>query len=639
MNDVAAAVAAYGVPSRCTLPTEPLAAEAFASTLDACVAGRVVGLLGSAVGAGAFPVTDEQREELEEVLRSWALHGVKVEQVLVRAVDALTNAGVPVRVLKGPAMGRTVYPEPEQRVFGDVDLLVPTGRVLDAVRALEGAFEVDRVFPELRPGFDDRFGREVTLRGSLGVELDLHRTFVDGPFGLMAVTDDFFVPPYRFPLAGYEFATLPMPQRLLAAAYTAALGDWPPRLVSLRDVVQLVLREQPNLLDVLMTARSWQCEVVLARAVTAAWDTLQVTEDAPVVTWARNFEPDRRARMLLKSGEGPARAFTCQLAALAVLPGRDRLAYARAIFFPQRSTSRPAGCRPARTCAEPSIDCGTADMAPVTTARRALRYAFAIACPDDSVAAELDPLFAGLPLAEAGDDVAEWRVEHSPAEEEKRWRFLVGDDERGAAERLDALRVQVVQSLNREAVRSWAGPVCHAGCVARDGTAIVLPADPESGKSTLTSGLVRAGFSYVTDEGVAFVPGTTRIEPYPKPISLDPGSWFLFPELAPTDDGEATRTQWQVPPDAFRPGAASGPCDARFLVFPKYVEGATTELRVLPRAEALVELAKNTFEFNQHSVVYLHDLEVVVRACASYRLTVGTLDDAVACVEELVADV
>lgn len=278
-------------------------------------------------------------------------------------------------------------------------------------------------------------------------------------------------------------------------------------------------------------------------------------------------------------------------------------------------------------------------MVAVTRARRALRYAFAISCPDEAVAARFDTLFAGLPHAEATDDVAEWRVELSPSEEERRWRLLVGDDERGAAEGLDALRVQVVQTLNREAVRSWTGPVCHAGCVARDGIAIVLPADPESGKSTLTSGLVRAGFAYVTDEGVAFVPGTTRIEPYAKPISLDPGSWFLFPEFAPADDGEATRTQWQVPPDAFRAGAASGPCDARFLVFPRYVEGATTRLKPLPRAEALVELAKNTFEFNQHSVEYLHDLEAVVRACASFRLTVGTLDDAVACIEELVADV
>jgi len=229
-----------------------------------------------------------------------------------------------------------VYPEPEQRVFGDVDLLVPTGRMLDAVRALTDGLGAERVFPELRPGFDDRFGREVTLRYAGVLELDLHRTFVDGPFGLLARTDEFFVPPYRFPLAGYELSTLPMPQRLLSSCYAAALGDWPPRLVSLRDVVQLILREEPNLLDVLMMARDWGCEIVVARAVSAAWDTLAITEEPPITKWARNYEPDRRSRLLLSSGEGPARAFTCQLAAVLVLSGKDRLAYARAIAFPQR---------------------------------------------------------------------------------------------------------------------------------------------------------------------------------------------------------------------------------------------------------------------------------------------------------------
>ena len=161
---------------------------------------------------------------------------------------------------------------------------------------------------------------------------------MDGAFGLTIVTDDLFAPPYRFPLAGFELEALPMPQRLLSACYAASLGDWPPRLISLRDVAQLVLREQPNLVDVLMMARAWRCEVVVADAVVTAWDTLQITEPAPIETWARNFTPDRQAQRLLDSHHGTARSFTRQLTALRVLPTlRDRCAYATAIAFPQRS--------------------------------------------------------------------------------------------------------------------------------------------------------------------------------------------------------------------------------------------------------------------------------------------------------------
>ena len=204
----------------------------------------------------------------------------------MRAGDVLDGAGIPMRILKGPSLSRTVYPEPEQRLFGDVDILVPSGRVHDAVRALADALGAERVQPELRPGFDERFGKEVLAPLRATYELDLHRIFVDGAFGLTIVTDDLFAPPYRFPLAGFELEALPMPQRLLSACYAASLGDWPPRLISLRDVAQLVLREQPNLVDVLMMARAWRCEVVVADAVVTAWDTLQITEPAPIETWA-----------------------------------------------------------------------------------------------------------------------------------------------------------------------------------------------------------------------------------------------------------------------------------------------------------------------------------------------------------------
>jgi len=129
-----------------------------------------------------------------------------------------------------------------------------------------------------------------------------------------------------------------MPQRLLHASYAAALGDWPPRLISLRDLAQVVHRERPNLVDVLLMAREWQCEPIVARAILLAWDTLALTADPPIVAWARGFTPSAHQRRMLAWHEGPARAFTRQAAAVLVLQGAgERLAYLRAIMFPQRS--------------------------------------------------------------------------------------------------------------------------------------------------------------------------------------------------------------------------------------------------------------------------------------------------------------
>jgi hypothetical protein len=203
----------------------------------------------------------------------------------------------------------------------------------------------------------------------------------------------------------------------------------------------------------------------------------------------------------------------------------------------------------------------------------------------------------------------------------------------------EALVPNVVHSLNRETATQCEHVLVHAGGVERHGIGVVLPAHMESGKTTLTTGLVRAGFGYLTDEAVAFRRDTREIVPYPKPLSIDEGAWPLFPELEPDEpfptDGYK-ETQWQVPPAAIRPDALGHPCQARFVVFPTYEEGATTELVALTRAEALVELAKNTFRFDQQGRPTLEVLAEVIRGAEVFRLPNGSLDEAVALITGLV---
>jgi hypothetical protein len=273
---------------------------------------------------------------------------------------------------------------------------------------------------------------------------------------------------------------------------------------------------------------------------------------------------------------------------------------------------------------------------------RALAYEFSLTIEgDDSLGPYAESLFAALPIG-AGD-VVEWLVRpvadaDTVVEGGPVWELVIDGNRHAAVATLARLVPQLVQTLNAFAVPSWHGVACHAGGVARGDAAIVLPANMEWGKTTLTAGLVRAGFSYLTDEAVAFVPGTTTIEPFPKPLSIDRGSWFLFPELepdAPLASDDYKLDQWQVVPAAFRSDAVGGPASARILVFPRYVEGADTALTPIGRAEALVELAKNTFAFNQKARPALDELAGIVRQVACYRLTVGALDDAVAIVERL----
>jgi hypothetical protein len=62
----------------------------------------------------------------------------------------------------------------------------------------------------------------------------------------------------------------------------------------------------------------------------------------------------------------------------------------------------------------------------------------------------------------------------------------------------------------------------HAGTVAVDGYAIVLPGSSFAGKTTLVRALIEQGADYLSDEYAVFDP-TGLVHPYPKPLSIRPG--------------------------------------------------------------------------------------------------------------------
>ena len=172
-------------------------------------------------------------------------------------------------------------------------------------------------------------------------------------------------------------------------------------------------------------------------------------------------------------------------------------------------------------------------------------------------------------------------------------------------------------------------------------SACVLPADPESGKTTLTTGLVRAGYAYLTDEAMSFDWETGEIEPYPKPLSIDPGSQFLFPELAPPPPAGLRRASPTGSGRCLRrrsaTNAVGGRCRAKSSCSRSTKNDVETRIEPIPRAEALVELAKNTFRFREHPRRALDSLARVIAEVECYRLSVGDLDAACTLIDELMS--
>ena len=111
----------------------------------------------------------------------------------------------------------------------------------------------------------------------------------------------------------------------------------------------------------------------------------------------------------------------------------------------------------------------------------------------------------------------------------------------------------------------------HSGAGATpDGLIVIVHGASGAGKTTLTTALVQAGLAYVTDETVCLDPDTLVIEPFPKPLTVKPGSQELLSHLAPpADEVSEGSGNWQLPPERLGgPPLPKAPLRPAVIVFP-----------------------------------------------------------------------
>jgi PqqD family protein of HPr-rel-A system len=216
-------------------------------------------------------------------------------------------------------------------------------------------------------------------------------------------------------------------------------------------------------------------------------------------------------------------------------------------------------------------------------------------------------------------------------------RLLLDGTEVGATTTVDAALSYLQWSINQLAVaEADAMALLHASAVCRGERVAIFPATSNSGKSTLAAGLVRAGLGYVTDETVAVDLSTGRVLPYPKPISLDRGSWPLFAEVAPSVADSSERffeNEWHLDPSRLHRDAAtehpSADSHVTLVAFPTHRAGAPTELTRMSRGEALMLLLENSFNPTSNGAAGMAALARIAATARVGRLVVGELHDAV----------
>lgn len=336
-GDLVRAVAAHGLAgSTLHLPDRALSEDAWQALLDRVRAERLAGHLVAAITEGGLPVTADQRAEAADVHAVELGHALRLERRSLEVGDAFETAGIDYRVLKGAAFAHTLYAEPSLRLFGDLDLLVRSEQFDDAAAVLL-ALGCRRYQPPISDDFDTRFGKGTTFAGSDGVEVDLHRTFSLGFFGLSIDLPALFEDPVHYRVGGRTLPTLARETGFLHACYHAATGHVQ-RLVPLRDIAEFLLTGDLDQVHVLDQARAWRGEAVVARAVRWTWEAFQLADIVPVSVWARRYDLESWERRALSGHMNPDRSEAVRaLTALRAIPGvAAKLAYLRALLLPDQ---------------------------------------------------------------------------------------------------------------------------------------------------------------------------------------------------------------------------------------------------------------------------------------------------------------
>ena len=178
--------------------------------------------------------------------------------------------------------------------------------------------------------------------------------------------------------------------------------------------------------------------------------------------------------------------------------------------------------------------------------------------------------------------------------------------------------------------------IIHAAVLERDGVAVIMPAPPGSGKSTLCAALAHHGWRLLSDELTMVRLADGAIVPLPRPISLKNASIGIIGRYLPQavmstpvhDTTKGTVALLKAPRESVlradetaRPG---------WIIFPKYEADAAPALTPVPAARAFLQVAENCFNYGLTGERGFTALADLIDAAPCFHFRYSALDDALA---------
>lgn len=185
----------------------------------------------------------------------------------------------------------------------------------------------------------------------------------------------------------------------------------------------------------------------------------------------------------------------------------------------------------------------------------------------------------------------------------------------------------------------------HAAALEQEGRALILPAMPGSGKSTLSLALLRAGFGLLSDD-MPFLTsnkGIAEVLAFPEDINVCPDSLRFFDELAFLSDRSPNeRNKFSFPVEKLFPNALVERANPRLLVFPRIAHTPNSSLERMSQTEAFIALLDHSLPPLNRRLARAHFETALnsVAACRCYRLHTGRdPKEAAALLVEMMSDI
>ncbi len=174
----------------------------------------------------------------------------------------------------------------------------------------------------------------------------------------------------------------------------------------------------------------------------------------------------------------------------------------------------------------------------------------------------------------------------------------------------------------------------HAAVLEKNGLAVIMPAPPGSGKSTLCAEMAFSGWRLLSDEFALINHNTLTLTPFVRPISLKNASIDIVTQrhsdavvgsivhntskgsvahLRPLDKWFSRQDETAIP---------------KWVIFPRYQPAAKIATSKLTKAHGMMNIISNSFNYAELGSLGFKLAERLTEICDFYDLTYSNLDEA-----------